>query len=34
MKMYIQNIAKWKAAKEYAEARNMKFMVITEKFLK
>jgi len=34
MKMYIQNIAKWKAAKEYAESRNMKFMVITEKFLK
>lgn len=33
MKMYIQNISKWKAAREYAELRNMKFMIITEKFL-
>lgn len=31
--MYIQNMAKWKAAKEWAEQKNMKFMIITEKNL-
>lgn len=29
---WITNIDKWKAAKEYASARHMKFIIITEKF--
>lgn len=31
---YAKNIQKWKAAVEYAKARNMKFLIITEKDLK
>lgn len=30
---YIKNQSKWKAAKEYAEQRGMKFLLITEKEL-
>lgn len=32
--MYHQNQCKWKAASEYAAKKGMKFMVLTEKFLK
>jgi len=32
-KTYITNCAKWAAAKQFAESRNMKFVVITEDFL-
>jgi len=31
--MYIQNMSKWKAAKQFADERDMKFMIITEKNL-
>ena len=31
--MYIKNLAKWKAAKRYADDNNAKFKLITEKDL-
>lgn len=33
LKEYIVNISKWKAAKEYAKSNNLKFKIITEKFI-
>lgn len=32
MKMYIKNLAKWKAAKAFCEKRGIDFFVMTEKF--
>ena len=32
-KMYVQNIAKWEAAKKYASKKGYKFIILTEKEL-
>ncbi len=32
-KMYVQNIAKWEAAKKFAEKKGYKFIILTEKEL-
>ena len=31
--MYVQNIAKWEAAKKYASKKGYKFIILTEKEL-